>query len=73
MKPTPKQYKEAVDRHDRIVQHLIEEGYADNKEMAGNIIMGMSEQWYNLIIFWHNNIIYPLYALLNTKNNNQPT
>ena len=21
---------------------------------------------------WHNNIIYPLYALLNTKNNNQP-
>ena len=50
MKPTPKQYKEAVDRHDRIVQHLIEEGYADNKEMAGNIIMGMSEQLYNLII-----------------------
>ena len=50
MKPTPKQYKEAVDRHDKIVKHLIDEGYAENEEMAGNIIMGMSEQWYNLII-----------------------
>ena len=50
MKPTPKQYQEAVDRHDKIVKHLIDEGYAENEEMAGNIIMGMSEQWYNLII-----------------------
>tara|TARA_R100000988_G_C3846516_1_gene92906 strand:+ start:261 stop:416 length:156 start_codon:yes stop_codon:yes gene_type:complete len=50
MKPTPKQYKEAVDRHAKIVEHLINEGYADTEEMAGNIIMGMSEQWYNLII-----------------------
>ncbi len=50
MKPTPRQYKEAVDRHDKIVKHLIDEGYAENEEMAGNIIMGMSEQWYNLII-----------------------
>tara|TARA_B100001113_G_scaffold310269_1_gene273382 strand:+ start:516 stop:671 length:156 start_codon:yes stop_codon:yes gene_type:complete len=50
MKPTPRQYKEAVDRHDKIVKHLIDEGYADTEEMAGNIIMGMSEQWYNLII-----------------------
>ena len=50
MKPTPRQYKEAIDRHDKIVKHLIDEGYADTEEMAGNIIMGMSEQWYNLII-----------------------
>tara|TARA_R100001082_G_scaffold99035_1_gene67556 strand:- start:1152 stop:1307 length:156 start_codon:yes stop_codon:yes gene_type:complete len=50
MKPTPRQYKEAVDRHDKIVKHLIDEGYADTEEMADNIIMGMSEQWYNLII-----------------------
>ena len=50
MKPTPKQYKEAVERHDKIVKHLIDEGYADNKESADSIIMGMSEQWYNLII-----------------------
>jgi len=50
MKPTPKQYKEAVDRHAKIVKHLIEEGYAENKESAETIIMGMSEQWYTLII-----------------------
>ena len=50
MKPTPKQYKEAVDRHDIIVKHLIDEGYAENKESADNIIMGMSEEWYNQII-----------------------
>ena len=37
MKPTPKQYKEAVERHDKIVKHLIDEGYADNPEMADNI------------------------------------
>ena len=50
MKPTPKQYKEAVERHDKIVKHLIDEVYAENAESADNIIMGMSEQWYNLII-----------------------
>jgi len=50
MKPTPKQYQEAHERHDKIVEHLIEEGYAENAESADSIIMGMSEQWYNLII-----------------------
>jgi hypothetical protein len=50
MKPTPKQYKAAQERHDKIVEHLIEEGYAENAESADNIIMGMSEQWYTLII-----------------------
>ena len=50
MKPTPREYKEAVDRHDKIVKHLIDEGYAENAEYADNIIMGMSEQWYTLII-----------------------
>ena len=50
MKPTPKQYKEAVERHSKIVKHLIDEGYAENAESADKIIMGMSEQWYNLII-----------------------
>ena len=44
------QYQEAQERHDKIVDHLIEEGYAENPEMADNIIMGMSEQWYTLII-----------------------
>ena len=50
MKPTPREYKEAVERHDKIVKHLIDEGYADNPEMADNIIMGMSEEWHNQII-----------------------
>ena len=50
MKPTPRQYKEAVERHDKIVKHLIDEGYAENPEMADNIIMGMSEEWYELIL-----------------------
>ena len=50
MKPTPKQYKEAVERHDKIVKHLIAEGYAENAESADSIIMGMSEQWYEQIL-----------------------
>ena len=50
MKPTPKEHQETLDRHDRIVKHLIDEGYADSKESADKIILGMSEQWFNLII-----------------------
>ena len=50
MKPTPKEHREAIDRHAIIVEHLISEGYAEDSESADKIIMGMSEQWYNLII-----------------------
>tara|TARA_B100001094_G_scaffold205215_1_gene199157 strand:- start:240 stop:395 length:156 start_codon:yes stop_codon:yes gene_type:complete len=50
MKPTPKEHQEAVERRDKIVEHLIKEGYAENAESANNIIMGMSEQWYSIII-----------------------
>ena len=50
MKPSPKQYQEAVERTNKIKEHLIKEGYAENEESAESIIMGMSEQWYNLII-----------------------
>ena len=50
MKPTPKEHYEALDRHAIIVKHLIDEGYADNEESADKIIMGMSEQWFNIII-----------------------
>ena len=50
MKPTPRQYQEAVERTKQIKEHLIKEGYAENEESAESIIMGMSEQWYNLII-----------------------
>ena len=34
MKPTPKEHQEAVERRDKIVEHLIEEGYAENAESA---------------------------------------
>ena len=50
MKPTPRQYKEAVERTEKIKEYLIKEGYADNPEMADSIIMGMSEQWYETIL-----------------------
>jgi len=50
MKPTPREHKEALDRHSRLIKHLIDEGYAENEESANNIIMGMSEQWYSLIV-----------------------
>ena len=50
MKPTPRQYQEAVERTKKIKEHLIKEGYAEDEEAAESIIMGMSEQWFNLII-----------------------
>ncbi len=50
MKTTPKEHREAIDRHARIVEHLISEGYAEDAESADKIIMGMSEEWFNLII-----------------------
>ena len=37
MKPTPRQYQEAVERQQKITDYLIKEGYAENPEMAGNI------------------------------------
>ena len=50
MKPTPKQMQEVFKNYEMVVDHLISEGYADDKESADDIIKGMSEQWYNLII-----------------------
>ena len=50
MKPTPKEHREAIDRHARIVEHLISEGDAEDEKSADKIIMGMSEEWFNLII-----------------------
>jgi len=47
MKPTPREHQEALDRHAKL---LIDEGYAEDEESANNIIMGMSEQWYSIII-----------------------
>ena len=50
MKPSPKEYEDAHARQQKIVEHLIEEGYAENEESANQIILGMSERLYNLII-----------------------
>ena len=50
MKPTPRQFKEAFERQEFITKYLISEGYAENEEYADKIIMGMSEQWFNIIV-----------------------
>jgi hypothetical protein len=50
MKPTPKQSQEIHKNYERVVEHLINEGYAEDKESADSIISGMSESWFNLII-----------------------
>ncbi len=50
MKPTPKQYREAYERMEKLSNYLIREGYAETPEMAENIIMGMSEEWYNQVL-----------------------
>ncbi len=50
MKSTPRQIKEARKAYDKVVDHLVSEGYAKSKSDADNIIGGMSEEWYNMII-----------------------
>ena len=50
MKPSPRQTQEAHQNYKKVSEHLIREGYAPNKESADDIIKGMSEEWFNLII-----------------------
>ena len=50
MRSTPRQIKEARKAYDKVVDHLVSEGYAKSKSDADNIIGGMSEEWYNMII-----------------------
>jgi len=50
MKSTPRQNKEARKAYEKLVEHLVAEGYANNKTDADNIIGGMSEEWYHMII-----------------------
>ena len=50
MKSTPRQVKEAKKAYNKVVDHLVAEGYARTKTDADNIIGGMSEEWYNMII-----------------------
>ena len=50
MKPTPKELQETYKTYECVIEHLISEGYAENKESADKIIEGMSETWYNFIV-----------------------
>tara|TARA_R100001460_G_scaffold5717_2_gene15581 strand:- start:26 stop:184 length:159 start_codon:yes stop_codon:yes gene_type:complete len=50
MNPSPRQAKKAKEIYEQLVNHLIEEGYASTKTDADNVISGMSEEWYNMII-----------------------
>lgn len=50
MKPTPRELQETHKTYEQLVEHLISEGYAEDKDSADNIIKGMSETWFNLII-----------------------
>ncbi len=50
MKPTPRELQETYKTYESVVDHLISEGYADDKKSADKIIEGMSETWYNFIV-----------------------
>ena len=50
MKPSPRQTQEAHQNYQKVSDHLIHEGYAIDQESADDIIKGMSEAWFNLII-----------------------
>ena len=50
MKQTPRETRKILERYNLVVEHLIEEGYAQDKESADHIITGMSEEWFNMII-----------------------
>ena len=49
MKPTPKEAKQIHEHYEKVVEHLIEENYAADREGADKIISGMSDEWYSLI------------------------
>ena len=50
MKRSPREIKEAKKAYDKVVDHLISEDYARTKEDADQIISGMSEDWYYMIL-----------------------
>ena len=49
MKPSPKKLKETKEIYEKVVSHLIEEGYATDLDSADPIISGMSDQWFEQI------------------------
>tara|TARA_B100000965_G_scaffold38969_1_gene28728 strand:- start:4019 stop:4270 length:252 start_codon:yes stop_codon:yes gene_type:complete len=50
MKQTPRETREILERYNLVVGHLIQEGYAQDKESADHIITGMSEEWFEMIV-----------------------
>ena len=50
MKQSPRQLKEAHKAYEKVVNYLVNENYASNKQDADTIIGGMSEEWYSLIL-----------------------
>jgi|TARA_X000000368_G_C22920628_1_gene662879 hypothetical protein len=50
MKRSPREIKEAAKAYDKVVDHLVAEDYAKSKEDADQIISGMSEDWYYMIL-----------------------
>lgn len=49
MKPTPRQLKETNEIYESLVNYLISEKYADDKDSADTIISGMSSEWFEQI------------------------
>ncbi len=49
MKPTPREASEIKKQYESVVDHLIKEGYADDKDSADSIIKGMSQQNRNFL------------------------
>ena len=49
MKPPPREAQIIHAKYEKVVNHLIEEKYATDKESADKIIEGMSEEWFNTI------------------------
>ena len=50
MKASPRQTQEAHQNYKKVSEHLIREGYAEDQTSADDIIRGMSEEWFQLII-----------------------
>ena len=57
MKPTPKEHHEALDRHARIVRHLIEHGYAEDEKSADKIEGAIMLYCFGIIEFYPSLII----------------
>ena len=52
MKPTPREAKQIHEHYEKVVEHLIEENYAVDKDGADKIISGMSDEWYSFCLLY---------------------